>query len=62
MKINLKKIIFVLTAGILFCNSLWADEGMWIPMLLEKLNIKIMHEKGLKLSAEDIYRGTVFSL
>ncbi len=55
MKNNLKKIIFVLTTGILFCNSLWADEGMWIPMLLEKLNIKIMHEKGLKLTAEDIY-------
>ena len=55
MKKNLKKIIFFLTTGILFCNSLWADEGMWIPMLLEKLNIKIMHEKGLKLSAEDIY-------
>ncbi|MDP4185547.1 MAG: S46 family peptidase [Bacteroidota bacterium] len=32
-----------------------ADEGMWIPALLNKLNIKGMQEKGLKLSAEDIY-------
>lgn len=32
-----------------------ADEGMWIPILLHKLNIDTMHKKGLKLSAEDIY-------
>lgn len=32
-----------------------ADEGMWIPMLIEKYNIKIMQEKGFKLTAEDIY-------
>ncbi len=32
-----------------------ADEGMWIPLLIEKYNIKIMQEKGFKLSAEDIY-------
>jgi len=32
-----------------------AEEGMWIPMLLEKLNIKQMQDMGMKLSAEDIY-------
>ena len=32
-----------------------ADEGMWIPMLLEKYNIADMQEKGFKLTAEDIY-------
>ena len=32
-----------------------ADEGMWIPMLIEKFNIKLMQEKGFKLTAEDIY-------
>lgn len=32
-----------------------ADEGMWIPLLIEKYNIKMMQEKGFKLSAEDIY-------
>ena len=32
-----------------------ADEGMWIPLLIEKFNIKLMQEKGFKLSAEDIY-------
>lgn len=32
-----------------------ADEGIWIPILIEKYNIKVMQEKGFKLSAEDIY-------
>ena len=32
-----------------------ADEGMWILTLLDKLNIKTMHDKGCKLSADDIY-------
>jgi hypothetical protein len=32
-----------------------AEEGMWIPMLLEKYNIEAMQEAGLRLSAEDIY-------
>ena len=31
------------------------DEGIWIPLLIEKYNIKLMREKGFKLSAEDIY-------
>ena len=35
--------------------ALRADEGMWIPLLIEKYNIKLMQEKGFKLSAEDIY-------
>ncbi|HPR11121.1 MAG TPA: S46 family peptidase [Bacteroidales bacterium] len=42
-----------------FLVSLFAaatpDEGMWIPILIEKYNIKLMQEKGFKLSAEDIY-------
>ena len=32
-----------------------ADEGMWIPLLLEKMNESDMQQMGLKLSAEDIY-------
>ena len=31
------------------------DEGMWIPMLIEKYNIKLMQEKGFRLTADDIY-------
>jgi hypothetical protein len=40
---------------ILFSGTIRADEGMWIPLLIEKYNIKIMQDKGFKLSAEDIY-------
>ncbi len=40
---------------IILVPSLKADEGMWIPLLIEKYNIKLMKEKGFKLSTEDIY-------
>lgn len=36
-------------------GMLLADEGMWLPALVEKLNINQMKEKGLKLSADEIY-------
>jgi len=32
-----------------------ADEGMWLPALIEKLNITQMKEKGLSMNAEEIY-------
>ncbi|MEI9808229.1 MAG: S46 family peptidase [Bacteroidota bacterium] len=32
-----------------------ADEGMWLPLLLEKLNEKEMKSLGMKISAKDIY-------
>lgn len=32
-----------------------ADEGMWIPMLLDQLNIRQMKDLGCRLSADDIY-------
>ena len=35
--------------------SLIADEGMWLPQLLKSLNEQDMIERGLKLSADDIY-------
>ena len=35
--------------------KLKADEGMWLPFLIQKLNIGQMHELGLQLSAQDIY-------
>jgi hypothetical protein len=50
-----KLLIICTLITVLFSGSLKADEGMWIPLLIEKYNIKIMQEKGFKLSAEDIY-------
>src|SRR5687768_17812340 len=32
-----------------------ADEGMWLPFLLQKLNEKQMKSLGMKISAKDIY-------
>ncbi len=32
-----------------------ADEGMWLPALVEKLNINQMKKEGCSLNAEDIY-------
>lgn len=53
----MKKILIVATlliSNFLTCVAL-PDEGMWIPLLIGKYNIKLMQEKGFKLSAEDIY-------
>ena len=50
-----KQIILLMLLFIGFLNFTKADEGMWIPLLIEKFNIQDMQEKGFKLSAEDIY-------
>lgn len=45
-----------LLAFVLFLSSLArADEGMWLPLLLEKLNEQQMKSLGMKISARDIY-------
>ncbi len=31
------------------------DEGMWLPMFIQRLNYEDMQKKGLKLTAEEIY-------
>ncbi len=59
----MKKILsitFVLL--IAFSGKSIADEGMWLPSLIQKLNISEMQSMGLKLSAEDIYNINSSSL
>lgn len=54
----MNSIIYKLTSFVLllsFLAPVRAEEGMWIPLLLEKYNIEAMHELGCRLSAEDIY-------
>jgi len=52
----LRKSLFILTLLIIVsAPRLKADEGMWIPLLIEKYNIRLMQENGFKLTAEDIY-------
>lgn len=40
---------------VLVPGMLKADEGMWLPALIEKLNITQMKDLGLEISAEQIY-------
>ena len=48
--------LFTLTIILsIFIPSLFADEGMWLPILLQKINEKKMQEAGMKITAEDIY-------
>ncbi len=51
----MKKISLILLLNIFLLGSAVADEGMWLPSLIYKLNINSMQEMGCKLSAEDIY-------
>ncbi|NLO01368.1 MAG: S46 family peptidase, partial [Bacteroidales bacterium] len=51
----MRQLILILLNVILFFNSGIADEGMWLPSLIHKLNINEMQDKGLKLNANEIY-------
>ncbi len=51
----IKKSILLLLISALSLSHLFADEGMWIPLLLKKYNIEEMQKLGFKLTAEDIY-------
>ncbi len=52
----MKKLLYFLTGFImLLSTNTKADEGMWIPMLIDRLNYVDMQEMGLNLTAEEIY-------
>lgn len=53
----IRKTLSLIIALFLIAGSsvLRADEGMWLPVLINKLNIGHMTEKGFKLTAEDVY-------
>jgi len=47
---------FFIAAGcMLLTFPVFADEGMWLPLLLEQLNEHDMQAKGFKLTAQDVY-------
>jgi len=56
-KIPIMKKILHLVLSLLLVGPLVvrADEGMWLPMLLSRLNYVDMQKHGLQLSAEEIY-------
>jgi hypothetical protein len=45
----------LLAPAFLLAFSAQADEGMWLPSLLNKVNIEKMREMGARLTADDIY-------
>ena len=45
-----------------FSLSAIADEGMWLPQLLQAMNESDMHANGLQLTAEDLYSVNSSSL
>ena len=47
--------VWIVAIAVLVTSSSRADEGMWLPFLLEKLNEKEMKSLGMKISAKDIY-------
>ena len=49
----MKKLIFIALMFISFKSH--ADEGMWLPQLLGKLNESRMKSLGMKINASDIY-------
>ncbi|MBC8146909.1 MAG: S46 family peptidase [Bacteroidetes bacterium] len=52
----MKRIIIAFTVILIGLNStVKADEGMWLPMLVERLNYTDMQKMGLQLTAEEIY-------
>lgn len=52
----------ILFIGIILFQTVRAEEGMWLPVLLKSLNEADIQSKGCKLSAEDIYSVNKTSL
>jgi hypothetical protein len=50
-----KYLSILLVSALLLPTQMRADEGMWLPMFINKLNYKDMKKQGLKLKADQIY-------
>jgi len=51
----MKRIVCITLMALLCMGNAFADEGMWMLPLLQKMNSKAMKSSGCKLSPEDIY-------
>lgn len=58
----MKKIALVLFVTVLSFYQSFADEGMWLPQLLQSLNEKQMKKMGMKINASDVYSISKSSL
>ena len=50
-----KSIIISALLALITITSVRADEGMWLPMLIERLNQRDLQKMGLQLTPEEIY-------
>ena len=59
----MRKTVYLLLCALVmsFANTVMADEGMWIPMLIGK-NYEQMKKQGFKLTAKDLYNANGSSL
>ena len=52
----LKKTLLIIGTSLLLLNNFAvADEGMWLPLHIKRLNYEDMQKRGFKLTAEEIY-------
>ncbi|MGM9790698.1 MAG: S46 family peptidase [Candidatus Cryptobacteroides sp.] len=51
----MKKFLCTLSALLLITVGAWADEGMWLLPLIQKMNGKAMKDLGCRLTPEEIY-------
>ncbi len=51
----MKKYFLLLFITISFLGKSFAEEGMWLPQLLQAMNEKQMKKMGMKINASDIY-------
>ncbi|WP_020527331.1 S46 family peptidase [Flexithrix dorotheae] len=58
----IKKILFLVLFSITSFFPAIADEGMWLPLLLQQLNAEQLQTNGFKLTPEDIYSVNQSSL
>src|SRR5688572_18312546 len=54
--------VLLIACGLFVSSLVRAEEGMWLPQLLEKLNEKQMKSLGMRISAKDIYSINTGSL
>ncbi|MDC0189401.1 S46 family peptidase [Flavobacteriales bacterium] len=59
----MKKILILLVFTLIIPQTkIKCDEGMWLPLLVDRLNIETMQEMGLQLTAEEIYSANNSSI
>lgn len=51
----IKRLLLIVLTLSIYLPGVLCGEGMWLPLLLDSLNIEEMKQKGFKLDAEDIY-------